>query len=43
VQRDELERLSKAELIELVRPLQRPAKTSRMSSQPPSTDRKEAA
>jgi transposase len=38
--RDELERLSKAELIELVLRLQRPEKTSRTSSQPPSTDRK---
>jgi transposase len=41
MQRDELERLSKAELIELVLRLQRPAKTSRTSSKPPSTDRKE--
>src|SRR5919202_5122196 len=41
MQRDELERLSKAELIELVLRLQRPAKTSRTSSRPPSTDRKE--
>jgi transposase len=41
MQRDELERLSKAELIELVLRLQRPEKTSRTSSQPPSTDRKE--
>src|SRR3712207_3315455 len=41
MQRDALERLSKAELIELVLRLQRPAKTSRTSSQPPSTDRKE--
>ena len=39
--RGELERLSKEELIELVLKLQRPAKTSRTSSQPPSTDRKE--
>jgi transposase len=39
--RDDLERLSKAELIELVLRLQRPAKTSRTSSKPPSTDRKE--
>jgi transposase len=38
--RDELERLSKAELIELVLRLQRPHKTSRTSSKPPSTDRK---
>src|SRR3712207_1988059 len=41
MQRDALERLSKAELIELVLRLQRPARTSRTSSQPPSTDRKE--
>ena len=39
--RDALERLSKAELIELVLRLQRPDKTSRTSSKPPSTDRKE--
>src|SRR3954471_3744339 len=39
--RVELERLSKEELIELVLKLQRPAKTSRTSSKPPSTDRKE--
>src|SRR3954447_16967059 len=38
--RGELERLSKDELIELVLKLQRPAKTSRTSSRPPSTDRK---
>ena len=38
--RDELERLSKAELIDLVLRLQRPDKTSRTSSKPPSTDRK---
>ncbi len=41
MQRDELERLSKAELIELVLRLQRPEKTSRTSSKPPATDRKE--
>src|SRR4051794_2309821 len=41
MQRDALERLSKAELIELVLRLQRPEKTSRTSSKPPSTDRKE--
>jgi transposase len=41
MQRDELERLSKPELIELVLRLQRPAKTSRTSSKPPSTDPKE--
>ena len=39
--RIDLERLSKEELIELVLKLQRPAKTSRTSSKPPSTDRKE--
>ena len=39
--RIDLERLSKGELIELVLKLQRPAKTSRTSSKPPSTDRKE--
>jgi transposase len=39
--RSELERLSKEELIELVLRLQRPEKTSRTSSKPPSTDRKE--
>ena len=39
--RGDLERLSKDELIELVLRLQRPAKTSRTSSKPPSTDRKE--
>jgi transposase len=39
--RFDLERLSKEELIELVLRLQRPAKTSRTSSKPPSTDRKE--
>jgi transposase len=39
--RDELERLSREELIELVLRLQRPQKTSRTSSKPPSTDRKQ--
>jgi len=39
--RVELERLSKEELIELVLKLQRPAKTSRTYSKPPSADRKE--
>src|SRR3954465_1989157 len=39
--RADLERLSKDELIELVLRLQRPEKTSRTSSKPPSTDRKE--
>ncbi len=37
--RSDLERLSKEELIELVLRLQRPEKTSRTSSKPPSTDR----
>jgi transposase len=39
--RDELEHLSKAELIELVLRLQRPQKTSCTSSKPPSTDHKQ--
>src|SRR4051812_21608251 len=39
--RADLERLSKDELIELVLRLQRPETTSRTSSKPPSTDRKE--
>ncbi|WP_244491931.1 hypothetical protein [Methylobacterium sp. Leaf361] len=39
--RSELERLSREELIELVLRLQRPEKTSRSSSKPPATDRKE--
>src|ERR671921_627161 len=39
--RSDLEGLSKEELIELVLRLQRPQKTSRTSSKPPSTDRKE--
>jgi transposase len=39
--RSELEQISKDELIELVLQLQRPEKTSRNSSKPPSTDRKE--
>ena len=38
--RNDLERLSKAELIDLVLRLQLPGKTSRTSSRPPSTDRK---
>ena len=38
--RTDLELLSKGELIELVLRLQQPAKTSRTSSKPPSTDRK---
>lgn len=40
--REELQELSKGELIELVLKLQRPDKTSRTSSKPPSTDRKGA-
>lgn len=39
--RGDLQRLTKEELIELVLRLQRPEKTSRTSSKPPSTDRKE--
>ena len=39
--RIDLERLSKEELIDLVLRLQRPAKTSRTSSKPPASDRKE--
>ncbi len=39
--RGDLERLSRDELIKLVLKLRRPAKTSRTSSKPPSTDRKE--
>lgn len=39
--RDELNKLSKDELVELVLKLQRPAKTSRTSSRPPSSDKKE--
>ena len=39
--RGDLERLSRDELIELVLRLQRPDKTSRNLSKPPSTDRKE--
>ena len=39
--RDELNKLSKGELVELVLKLQRPAKTSRTSSKPPSSDKKE--
>lgn len=38
--RSDLEKLSKDELVDLVLKLQRPAKTSRTSSKPPSTDRK---
>ena len=39
--RTDLQRLSKEQLIELVLQLQRPEKTSRTSSKPPSTDKKE--
>jgi len=39
--RTDLEQLSKEQLIELVLQLQRPDKTSRTSSKPPSTDKKE--
>ena len=39
--RSDLERLSREELIELVLRMQRPTKTSRTSSKPPATDRKE--
>ena len=39
--RIDLQRLSREELIELVLQLQRPDKTSRTSSKPPSTDKKE--
>ena len=39
--RTDLQRLSREELIELVLALQRPDKTSRTSSKPPSTDKKE--
>ena len=38
--REELERLTKPELIDLLLGLDRPGKTSRTSSKPPSTDRK---
>jgi len=41
MERGDLQRLSKDELIDLVLQLQRPEKTSRTSSNPPSTDRKE--
>ena len=40
MKRDELEALTKPELIDLVLGMQRPDKTSRTSSKPPSTDRK---
>ncbi len=39
--RSDLQQLSKEQLIELVLRLQRPDKTSRTSSKPPSTDKKE--
>src|SRR5947209_12163206 len=39
--RGDLQRLSKEQLIELVLRLQRPEKDSRTSSKPPSTDKKE--
>ncbi|VAW04068.1 hypothetical protein MNBD_ALPHA04-2021, partial [hydrothermal vent metagenome] len=39
--RADLEKLMKEDLVELVLKLQRPAKTSRTSSKPPSTDKKE--
>jgi transposase len=39
--RTDLQRLSKDELLDLVLQLQRPDKTSRTSSKPPSTDKKE--
>src|SRR5450631_1506819 len=39
--RTDLQHLSKDELIDLVLQLQRPDKTSRTSSKPPSTDKKE--
>ena len=38
--RNELNKLSKDELVDLVLTLQRPAKTSRTSSKPPSMDKK---
>jgi transposase len=38
--RDDLEKLSKRELVALVLKLQRPSKTSRTSSKPPSSDKK---
>ena len=41
MERGDLQRLSKDELIDLVLRMQRPEKTSRTSSKPPSTDRKE--
>ena len=41
MERSDLQQLSKDELIEMVLRLQRPAKDSRTSSKPPSTDKKE--
>jgi transposase len=38
--RTDLQRLTKEELIDLVLRMQRPEKTSRTSSKPPSSDRK---
>ena len=40
MERGDLEKLSKQQLVDLVLKLQRPPKTSRTSSKPPSTDRK---
>ena len=40
MERGDLEKLSKQQLVDLVLRLQRPGKTSRTSSKPPSTDRK---
>ena len=40
MERGDLEKLSKQQLVDLVLKLQRPAKTSRTSSKPPSTDKK---
>lgn len=40
MERGDLEKLSKQQLVDLVLKLQRPPKTSRTSSRPPSTDRK---
>ena len=40
MERGDLEKLSKHQLVDLVLKLQRPAKTSRTSSNPPSTDKK---
>ena len=37
--RDDLEKLSKPDLVELVLKLQHPVKTSHTSSKPPSTDK----